>query len=287
MTMDVRIREATPDDAEACSRICYEAFKAISGAHGFPPDFSSIEEAMGMIAYMAGAPGHYGVVAEVNERVAGSNFIDERGSIGGIGPITVDPELQNGSIGRQLMQAVLKRAEEKGSAGIRLVQTAFHNRSLALYTKLGFMAREPLSCIQGPPLGLKLPGYTVRQATRDDVRACNRLCWNIHGHDRGAELTEAVDGGMASVVLQGDRVTGYATMIGFGGHALGESNNDLKALIGAAPAISGPGFLLPTRNSDVLRWCLNNGLRIVQPMTLMSLGLYNEPAGAFIPSILY
>jgi hypothetical protein len=29
------------------------------------------------------------------------------------------------------------------------------------------------------------------------------------------------------------------------------------------------------------------GLRIVEPMTLMSVGLYNEPQDAFLPSILY
>lgn len=76
-------------------------------------------------------------------------------------------------------------------------------------------------------------------------------------------------------------------MIGFFGHAIGEGNEDLKALIGAAPSFLGPGFLLPTRNSELLRWCLSKGLRVVQPMTLMSLGLYSEPAGAFLPSIIY
>jgi hypothetical protein len=45
--------------------------------------------------------------------------------------------------------------------------------------------------------------------------------------------------------------------------------------------------MLPTRNGELLRWCLEKGLRIVQPMTLMSIGLYNEPAGAFLPSIIY
>jgi hypothetical protein len=44
---------------------------------------------------------------------------------------------------------------------------------------------------------------------------------------------------------------------------------------------------LPTRNGEVFRWCLENGLRVVQPMTLMSVGLYDEPAGAYLPSILY
>jgi hypothetical protein len=32
---------------------------------------------------------------------------------------------------------------------------------------------------------------------------------------------------------------------------------------------------------------LEQGLRIVQAMTLMSIGLYNEPRQAFLPSIVY
>ena len=72
-----------------------------------------------------------------------------------------------------------------------------------------------------------------------------------------------------------------------GFYAVGEANNDLKALIGASKAFANPGFLLPTRNADLFRWCLANGLRVTQPMTLMSVGLYNEPAGAFLPSITY
>ena len=76
-------------------------------------------------------------------------------------------------------------------------------------------------------------------------------------------------------------------MLGFFGHAVAKGNEDLKALIGAAPAFPGPGFLLPTRNSELLRWCLEKGLRVVQPMTLMSMGLYNEPDGAFLPSVVY
>lgn len=59
----------------------------------------------------------------------------------------------------------------------------------------------------------------------------------------------------------------------------------MKALIAAAPAFLGPGTLVPTRNADLLRWCLLNGLRVIQPMTLMSHGLYNEPRGSYLPSI--
>ena len=39
--------------------------------------------------------------------------------------------------------------------------------------------------------------------------------------------------------------------------------------------------------SDLLRWCLGNGLRVIQPMTLMSVGLYNDPSGVWLPSVLF
>jgi putative tryptophan/tyrosine transport system substrate-binding protein len=38
---------------------------------------------------------------------------------------------------------------------------------------------------------------------------------------------------------------------------------------------------------DVFRWCLDNGLRLVKQQTMMTMGLYNEPVGAYLPSILY
>jgi hypothetical protein len=219
--------------------------------------------------------------------VVGSNFIDERSIIAGIGPITVDPAVQDRAIGRELMKHVLARVTERRFPGVRLVQGAYHNRSLSLYTKLGFVAREPVSVIQGQPLGVEFPGYALRQAKIDDLDACNKLCLRVHGHDRGGELHDAIKHGTATIIERSGRITGYATAVAFFGHAVGETNEELKALIGATKEFLGPGFLLPTRNSELLRWCLEHGLRIVQPMTLMSIGLYNEPAGAFLPSILF
>ncbi|HXW83203.1 MAG TPA: hypothetical protein VEJ86_02270 [Candidatus Binataceae bacterium] len=82
-------------------------------------------------------------------------------------------------------------------------------------------------------------------------------------------------------------MTGYATAIAFFAHAVGETNDDLKALICAAGKIEGGGMLVPTRNGELFRWCLASGFRLVHQLTLMTIGLYNEPAGAYLPSILY
>jgi predicted N-acetyltransferase YhbS len=285
--MNVTLRPGTVEDAQHCGAICYDAFKTIAEQHNFPPDFPSSEVATELLASLLAHPGVYAVVAELDGRIIGSNFLDERSTVAGIGPITVDPAVQNRAVGRQLMQHVLDRVTQRRFPGVRLVQAAYHTRSLSLYARLGFVAREPLSMMQGAPLAVQIPGYAVRSATERDLDACNQVCVKVHGHDRGGELLDAIKQGTATIVEHGGRITGYATPIAFFGHAVGETNETLKALIGAAPAFLGPGFLLPTRNGEVFRWCLDHGLRVVQPMALMSVGLYNEPAGAFLPSVLY
>ena len=285
--MNLRLRNGGPADAELCGSICFDAFTAIARQHNFPPDFPSPEVAVQLFSHLFSRSDIHSVVAEMDGRVIGSNFLWENTVIAGVGPITVDPAVQNGTVGRRLMEHVVERARENHFVGIRLVQAAYHNRSLSLYTKLGFNSREPLSTIQGPVLGIGIPGHDVRPALEGDMPDCNRLCIQVHGHDRKSELLDAIRQQTATVVECEGRITGYATVVGFFGHAVAKDNEDLKALIGAAPAFPGPGFLLPTRNSELLRWCLEKGLRVVQPMTLMSMGLYNQPDGAFLPSVVY
>lgn len=285
--MNVTLRPGTAADAERCGEICYNAFKAVAEQHNFPPDFPSQEVARGLLARLLANPGFYSVVAEFDGTIVGSNFVDERSTIAGLGPITVDPAVQNRAVGRQLMQNALDRVRQEAFPGVRLLQAAYHNRSLSLYARLGFMVREPLSTMQGPALGVHIPGYSTRPATELDLGTCNEICAKVHGHDRAGELCDAIKETTATVVEHAGRIVGYSSSIAFFGHAVAKTNEGLKALIAAAPAFGGPGFLVPTRNAELFLWCLERGLRVVQPMTLMSIGLYNEPAGAFLPSILY
>jgi hypothetical protein len=89
------------------------------------------------------------------------------------------------------------------------------------------------------------------------------------------------------VVEHDGRITGYTAGLSFFAHSVGETLDDLKALIGAAPEYGGPGILVPMREGALFRYCLENGLRVVQVLTLMSRGLYNEPQGAWLPSIMF
>ena len=283
----IALRPGRPTDASVCGKICYDAFESIARQHNFPPDFPSANVATDLLTMILSHPGFFGVVAEADGEVVGSNFLDERSSIAGVGPITVNPKIQNLGIGRRLMQAVLDRAAEQKFVGVRLLQSAYHSRSLALYATLGFLPRESIACMQGPAIGSVPAGYRVRRAVESDLDACNRICTFVHGHDRSGETLDAIKLGTATLVEHNDRVTGYATDLGFLAHAVGETNRDLMALIGAATAFAGPGMLVPLRNADLFRWCLSHRLRVSQVLTLMTIGLYNEPQGVYLPSVLF
>jgi predicted N-acetyltransferase YhbS len=240
-----------------------------------------------LITMLLTHPHFFSVVAEVDGKIVGSNFLDERSIVAGVGPITVEPEIQNRGLGRRLMEAVLDRASEKAHPGVRLLQSAYHGRSLALYSTLGFQVREGIACMQGSPTGAALAGYPVRSAREGDLEECDRICRFVHGHDRHRELLDAVNLGTAKLVEHNGRITGYATDFGFFGHAAAETTRDLVALISSASAFTGPGILVPMRNAPLFQWCLSQRLKIVQVLTLMTRGLYNEPAGAYLPTVLF
>jgi predicted N-acetyltransferase YhbS len=281
------IREATAGDAETCGRIMWNAFESLATAHNFPIEPGSPEFTDFQMQAMLSTDGIFGLVAERDGDIVGSALQDERGAIVGVGPVSVDPRIQDGRVGRALMEALLKRCRERDVAGVRLVQTAYNYRSLSLYAKLGFAVREPLSVFQGSPNAAGVSGTTVRPATSDDVDACDALCRRVHGHDRHPEVQGAVDRGMASVVERGGALSGYTTGLGYIGHAVGRTDDDVIALLQSAETFTGLGGVVPSRNTALMSWCLHAGLRLVQQSTLMSIGLYNEPQGAWLPSIGY
>jgi predicted N-acetyltransferase YhbS len=284
-TTKVRVRPASETDSEDCARIFYDAFESIANAHNLPVEPPSREFSLFKVSEMLAHDGFASFVAEREGEVVGSAFVDERAAIAGIGPVMVAPSAQDDGVGRALMESALEHARDR--AGVRLVQTAYHYRSLALYAKLGFAVREPLSVLQGAPPAISVPGRGVRPAIVDDVPDCDALCRRVHGHDRSRELSDAIAAGTARVVECAAGISGYATGFGYGWHAVAETNEDLIALLASAEMFMGLGFLMPSRNAELLRWCLEQGMRIVQQSTLMTIGLYNEPAGVYLPSILF
>jgi predicted N-acetyltransferase YhbS len=285
--MDVTLRRALPADIPECGRILYEAFATLADRHGFPHDFPSVEAATRSMRALIGNPGFYGIAAEVDGHVVGSSFLDERSTIHAIGPVSVDPTAQDHHVGRALMVAMLERARETGTPGVRLVQISYHNRSLSLYAKLGMDVRGTFAAMYGEPIHASFAGYAVRTATVADEAACNALCIRVHGHDRAGEVGGSIADGKVTVVERLGRITAYTTGVHYFGHSVAETNDDLAALIAAADDFGTPGILVPLDNGDLFRWCLARGLRVFFVVNLMAIGIYQEPRGAYLPSVGY
>lgn len=289
--IDLRVREISASDAVACARIVYEAFGGIQDHHRFPRDFPALEHADQLVSTFIAHPSIYGVVTESDGQIVGSNFLDERGPIRGVGPITVDPNAQGRGVGRRLMEAVLERG--RGSRGIRLFQDSFNMMSLSLYASLGFDVKEPAVVIGGRPRSTPPSELEVRPLEEKDVEECELLCKAVHGFERSDELRDAIQAPVLSpfVAVRDGRITAYASSLTFfpAAYGVAETEDDMEQLIfGALEAVSDPAsFLLPTRQTGLFRRCLIHGLRAVKPMTYMALGEYRQPEGAWFPSVLY
>lgn len=187
------------------------------------------------------------------------------------------------------MKAVVERG--RGAAGIRLVQDSFNTASLSLYASLGFEVKEPLALVEGTPAGVPSPGHEVRPMRDGDLGAAAELGRRVHGFERTGELKSLAPLLNPFVAVRGGRVTAYASAPGFWplNHAVAETDEDMKALLAGAAAVTGAplSLLLPTRQAALFRWCLGSGLRVVKPMTLMAMGEYHEPRGSFYPSVGY
>jgi predicted N-acetyltransferase YhbS len=105
----VELRPIEPPDGDEAARILYEAFAGIHDHHGFARDIPTLDAAIQLTTNYIAHPSIYGVVAEIEGRIVGSNFLDERGPVRGVGPITVDPAVQGRGVGRRLMEAVIER----------------------------------------------------------------------------------------------------------------------------------------------------------------------------------
>jgi GNAT superfamily N-acetyltransferase len=286
---EVTLREVEPRDADACAQICFEAFGLIDDHHSFPRDFPALEAATGLMAAWIPHPQVWGVVAESDGRVLGSNFLDERDPVAGVGPITVDPGAQNSGVGRMLMEAVLERGRDARS--IRLLQDAFHMRSLSLYTKLGFDVTASCVVMSGTPRDGAVAGVEVRPVTQEDLEECGALYERVHGFGRNGALRDAIHAPLAPFLARRDgRVTAYAASVNAWvmNHGAAQTEEDMRALLlGAAAASTEPLSLLVPLQSGLLRWSLEQGLRALKPMNLMARGDYGEPRGAWFPSVIY
>lgn len=288
-TERVFLRPPERNEADEIGALLYRAFSTFQTRHGFASDFASTAGAADFAGQMIDDPLCYSVVAVQSGHIVGVNFLSEGDPIRGVGPIAVHPDVDGKGIGRRLMHDVIERAG--GASGVRLLQDSFNLKSLALYTTLGFRAREPYVLLRGRLEDAPKSDRIVRPMEPRDLPSVATLACEVSLFPRGADVRRALSEGVPHVVIHGKRLTGYATDITSWatGHSIAASDDDFRALVLGISALTPQpmNFLFPTRLSPLLRWLLSQGMRGEKQMLLMTRGAYREPDGIYLPSVLY
>jgi len=303
------VRPIAKEDLKTAAGICQEAFNAFNASVGLGPEFppTDVVDVPSGILNDAFKEGFQGFVAvNADGEVVGSNMVDMRDDVAGIGPITVSTSVQSGGVGKLLMKAVMKAAAEKGMRSVRLAQVASNRGSFSLYLGLGFDPYYACGQYEGfltpEAASGDSPGALACQPLAEGlVEACSRLHFRVCGLHRRGDIAAAVGGpNPACVVLDASgAVVAYTTGSFLSGHTVAASEEAFKSLVAAqsravqtAQAAGAPlaptTFFVPHRYPQLLRWLARSGFRLQRQVTQMGYGPYTQPAnGFYFPSISY
>jgi len=286
--MEIKLVPAESKHVNELGRICFEAFKSIHDRHAFPRDFPTLESALKAIDMLVHSEEFYGVVALIDGRPVGSNFLSLMDSVAGVGPITVDPGCQTRGIGRALMKDVVDYARNNKMQQVRLLQDSFNMASLSLYSSLGFNVKETVVLMEAAPSAKA--DKSVRPVAQADLPAIEELSRRIYKVSRRDEVAFAHQNGFPIFLREkGGRVTGYS-MPGLFGHSVAETEEDAISLIGESVRALQPEsslFFCPLREPELYRKALGAGCRALKVMNLMTIGPYDPPDEFWMPSVLY
>ncbi len=281
----MRLFSPTAEHIPALGRICFDAFGALQDRHGVARDFETSEVATQVVGLFASLPGFWGIAAEDGGELLGSNFISFLDGVSGVGPITIRPDAQARGVGRALMQAVLDEASRRGVSQVRLMQEAINTTSLSLYAKLGFDWRDACA-LMTLPAGADMAG--ARPMTPNDLASVDRLSREHYHASRRNECEAWLNIGLPGFVLGrgGETVAYYFP--GFLGHGHASSDADLAGLMSHAARHAPPPFhkaIVPLSETGLQRELLRRGGRTIKLFNYMTVGPFERPTGAWIPSI--
>lgn len=274
------------DHVPELARICHEAFSTLQDRHAIQRDIPDVDTGMLIISHIAARADYAGVVATIDGQVVGSNFLLHSDHVAGIGPITVDPNVQSRGVGRALMQWVIDESNKLGVKQTRLFQEAFNTTSLSLYTSLGFDWRASAALMQANPASSDDPA--IRPLTADDLDSIKSLSLDAYGFSRAGDAAQLLAAQFPGFLRERDgRVVGYLISSLFG-HAGAETEDDLMALITHAARHVPPPlavFICPLNRPTFFRRALADRHRVIKVLSYMSYGEFTEPPGVYLPSI--
>ncbi len=163
----------TRADIGSVGEILFKAFNSVALKHGYAAKLNTVEEGTAWAWTMLRHPFSKIIVAEVGCRVVGVCCLNVRGDHAGLGPVAVDPSAQGAGIGKKMMTALLRKAEDLRS--VRLFQEAYNVSSFSLYYSLDFL---PVASILDLVLNVGEGAITGEQTGVAGLSAhdCEELC---------------------------------------------------------------------------------------------------------------
>ncbi len=150
-TVGVRIRPLVAEDLAEADRICRVAFGTFLGM----PEPEKMFGDADMVRTRWRADPDTGLAAELDGRLAGSNFATNWGSVGFFGPLSVAPEYWDRAIAQRLLDATVELFAAWGTRHAGLFTFAQSAKHVGLYQKYGFWPRF-LTAVMTSPVD---PGY--------------------------------------------------------------------------------------------------------------------------------
>jgi GNAT superfamily N-acetyltransferase len=291
--MALEITPILPGQVDDVGLLVYEAFKDIAQRHSFEPAFSEPGLAQFVVRLLVQTEGYGTYLLSEDGKPVACNFGDERDEVVGVGPVAVAVDKQGRGFGRQVMEAMLKRAQEGGFRTVRLVQVAYNMQSFSLYHNLGFNVTDMLANMRGRPGESESPVDNVREYTPADLDACDELHTDVLGVGRRHDI-ELMAGFAPPLVVERDgRIAGYLTRFpGTETFVMHGATRDERALrdllIGMARTSAAElHVLLPVSFAGTLRWAMGQGFKLLELDSYMVWGEYQPPVGAWVPSPFY
>ncbi|MGC2414670.1 MAG: GNAT family N-acetyltransferase [Stellaceae bacterium] len=214
--MSAIIRPMTENDLPAAWRICRTAFGTFLGA----PDPANFWSDRDLVHGRFGAEHVAGFAAELEDELAGSNFVTQWGSVGFFGPLTVDPERQGTGIAKALVEAVSAQLDSWGTSHSGLFTFPQSPLHLALYGKFGFHARflTAIMMARAEASGTAVPWSRYSELSESEreaaLKSCRELTEAIYeGLDLGAEIRTVAARNLGDTLLlwdNGSRLAGFA-----------------------------------------------------------------------------
>ena len=128
------LKESDIPEAQRILRLAFGTFLNIPDPENFAADMDYVGTRWRADASCAFA-------AEIDGKLAGTNFVTRWGSVGFFGPLTVHPDYWNQSVGQQLMQPVLACFERWNVTHAGLFTFSDSPKHIALYQRYGFYPR--------------------------------------------------------------------------------------------------------------------------------------------------